>query len=60
MAQAGSKTTAQVYTNRKGVERVSVSFDLSKLTEGKISKGLLAEAEAAIVTAQARKATQEA
>jgi len=55
MAENGSKTTASTYTNKKGVQRVQVSFDASKLnSDGTIDKPLLAEITAA--TKASRKA----
>ena len=39
MAESNSKTVASIYTNRKGVERAQVMFDVSKLNEsdGKVA-----------------------
>lgn len=54
MAENGSKTTASTYVNKKGVQRVQVAFDATKLTEGGgVGKELLAEITAAIKAAQA-------
>lgn len=57
MAQAtqapASKTTASVYVNRKGVSRVQVAFDASKLgNNGALPKPLLDEISAAIAKAR--------
>jgi hypothetical protein len=49
----GSKTTASSYTNKKGIERVSVQFDASKLSlEGGLTKDLTAEIVEAIKKAR--------
>lgn len=51
----GSKTTASVYTNKKGVTRVQVMFDASKLgKDATFSEVLLNEIKNAIKAAQAR------
>jgi hypothetical protein len=50
-----SKTTAQLYANKKGVQRVSVSFDASKLPkDNTLSEALLSEFKSAIKAAKAR------
>jgi hypothetical protein len=56
MAEVGSKTTANVYANKKGVERVQVMFDASKLgKDASLSESLLHEVRTAIKTAKGRK-----
>jgi hypothetical protein len=58
---ASSKTTASVYENKKGVSRVQVAFDASKLSDNgaPLDKALVTEISAAIVKAVQQKAQNE-